>query len=408
MSDAAPLPDDIDLSHRWIVLPAATLTQATSAFVLLGIGALTAFFQETYDLSAARSGLIITAVALVPLFALVPVGRLLDRRSERIIMVSGAMLLAAGATAAAFTDSYVMLLTVLLIGGAGYATTQPGGSKVVAGWFPPRQRGLGMGIRQTGLPLGGALAAATLPWVAATHGLRSALLTAAAVAVSGVLIFAVVYRRPPLAFRGEPCAFGPQLRALFAHPEIRTAMWASFALVSSQMAIITYLIIDLRDTHDIAVTRAAWALAAAQVAGMAGRVVLAAWSDRLPSGRITAITVALVGAAAGATIMALFPATAPFWSLLLLAFGFGFFSFGWYGPWVVHVAEVAPDHAVGLALALAMTANQLAIVTAPPLFGLLVDVTGGFTIPWLVVAAVLLLAAARVRAGTARLRCADG
>ena len=95
MSSAASLPDDTDLSHRWVVLPAATLTQATSPFVLLGIGALTAFFQETYDLSAARSGLIITAVALVPLFALVPVGRLLDRRSERVIMVSGAMLLAA-------------------------------------------------------------------------------------------------------------------------------------------------------------------------------------------------------------------------------------------------------------------------------------------------------------------------
>jgi MFS family permease len=170
------------------------------------------------------------------------------------------------------------------------------------------------------------------------------------------------------------------------------------------MAIITYLIIDLRDTHDIPVTRAAWALAAAQVAGMAGRVVLAAWSDRLRSGRVTAITVALAGAAVGATIMAVFPAAAPFWSILLLAVGFGFFSFGWYGPWVVHIAEVAPGHAVGLALALAMTANQLAIVTAPPLFGLLVDITGGFTLPWLAVAVALLLAAVRVRVGAARLR----
>ena len=408
MSDAAPLPDDIDLSYRWVVLPAATLTQATSAFVLLGIGALTAFFQDAYDLSAARSGLIVTAVALVPLFALVPVGRLLDRRSERVIMVTGAVLLAAGAAAAAFADSYVMLLAVLLVGGAGYATTQPGGSKVVAGWFPPLQRGLGMGIRQTGLPLGGALAAAVLPWVADTHGLRPALLTASAVAVVGVLIFAAAYRPPPLAFQGEPYAFGPQLRALFSHPEMRTAMWASFALVSGQMAIITYLIIDLRDTHGIPVIQAAWALAVAQLAGVAGRVVLAAWSDRLRSGRITAISVALGGAAVGAILFAVLPATAPFWLILLLAAGSGFFTFGWYGPWVVHIAEIAPDHAVGLALAMAMTANQLAIVSAPPLFGTLVDVSGGFMVPWLMVAGALLVAAIRVRVGRPRGRGSAG
>ena len=35
------------------------------------------------------------------------------------------------------------------------------GSKAIVKWFPPQRRGLAMGIRQTGIPIGGALASST-------------------------------------------------------------------------------------------------------------------------------------------------------------------------------------------------------------------------------------------------------
>jgi MFS family permease len=58
------------------------------------------------------------------------------------------------------------------------------------------------------------------------------------------------------------------------------------------------------------------------------------------------------------------------------AAGLGFFSYGWYGPWVAHVSESCPGEQVGLSLGTAMAVNQIAIVTTPPILGLVVDLYG--------------------------------
>ena len=50
------------------------------------------------------------------------------------------------------------LLFVLLLIGMFYSVSQPGGSKVILKWFRKENRGLAMGIRQAGIPIGGALA----------------------------------------------------------------------------------------------------------------------------------------------------------------------------------------------------------------------------------------------------------
>ena len=380
---------------RWVILVVATLAQAGTAVVFLGVGALSGFIQEDFDLNGLQTGLLVTAVGLAAVVALLPTGRLLDRRSERVIITGGALLLAAGAALAALSSTYIVLLGVLLVGGGGYSASQPGGSKVVAAWFPPQQRGLAMGIRQTGLPLGGALAAAVLPAVADRWDWRTALVVAAAVAaVSGVL-FGLVYRPPVHPMLVSVPSFRSELSGLLQSRRVRMAMQSGLAMVSMQFVIISYLMLYLRDVHGVPLTRGAWMLFGAQGAGVVGRVVLAAWSDRV-SNRMLPVALAAASAALGAAVFASIGSGPSFPILLGFSSVVGFFAFGWYGPWVVFVAEAAPGHAVGMTLALAMTANQLGIVLAPPLFGLLLDVSGGYFIPWLVVAGFLLIVAVRV------------
>lgn len=373
----------------------ATLAQATTGFAFLGVGALAGFFQEAFALSGAQTGLVVTAVGLVPLFALLPVGRLLDRHGERGIVSVGALLLAAGAAAAASAPSYPLLLSLLLVGGAGYATSQPGGSKAVAAWFDAGRRGVAMGIRQTGLPLGGAAAAAVLPALAAAVGWRVALGSAAAVAAVGAVFFGLAYR-PVDRGPGTVYAFLPELRRLLRSPVVRPVLWAGVALVSAQFCIISYLMLFLRDRHGLPLARGAAFLFTAQLLGVVGRVVLAAWGDRLRSGRrMRLVNQSLVVAAVSAFVLPLLPMGAGTPMLVLVAV-LGFFAFGWYGPWVVHVTEIAPGRAIGLTLGLAMTTNQLGIVVAPPLFGLVLDLSGTYLAAWWALVAALLLTALRV------------
>jgi predicted MFS family arabinose efflux permease len=49
---------------------------------------------------------------------------------------------------------------------------------------------------------------------------------------------------------------------------------------------------------------------------------------------------------------------------------------------------------VGLTLTFAMTANQLGIVAAPPIFGLVVDATSSYPFAWLALSAALALTSA--------------
>jgi len=42
----------------------------------------------------------------------------------------------------------------LLLGGMAAASSNSASGRLVVGWFPPEQRGLVMGIRQTAQPLG--------------------------------------------------------------------------------------------------------------------------------------------------------------------------------------------------------------------------------------------------------------
>jgi predicted MFS family arabinose efflux permease len=390
--DAKTDPND---PYRWVILVVATLAQTGTAVLFLGVGALAGFIQEDFDLSGAQTGLLVTAIGLAAVIALLPTGRLLDRRSERMIITAGALILAAGAALAALSNTYGVLLMILLIGGGGYSASQPGGSKVVAAWFPAHQRGVAMGIRQTGLPLGGAIAAAILPAVADRWDWRAALLVAAAFAAGSGVLFGLAYRPPADPVLASVPGFRTELGGLFRSKGVRLAMQSGLAMVSMQFVIISYLMLYLRDVHGVPLTRGAWMLFGAQGGGVAGRIVLAAWSDRV-SNRMLPVVVAAAAAALGACGFAALASGPSFSVLLVVSIGVGFFAFGWYGPWVVYVAEAASAHAVGMTLALAMTANQLAIVIAPPVFGLLLDLSSGYLVPWLVMAGFLALSAVRV------------
>ena len=75
-----------------------------------------------------------------------------------------------------------------------------------------------------------------------------------------------------------------------------------------------------------------------------------------------------------------------------LAAWLGFFGLGWYGPWVAYLAESAPADKVGLTLGAATALNQLGIIAAPPLLGLVHDLTGGYAALWACVVVTLALA----------------
>lgn len=401
--------------YRWVVLGVATFTQASAGFFVQGIGALGIHLQRDLHLSTVQLGLLVSAAQLVPLAGLLVAGELLDRCDERWVVGAGAGVVGAALLVGSAAPGFVSLLLVLLLVGAGYSTVQPGGSKSVASWFDASQRGLAMGVRQAGLPLGAALASATLPLVAGAFGWRATLVAGGLVALLGAGAFMGFYRRPPVtaslgggsrtSFRPR-AALGSRLRML-REPSMVRIMLSGSSLISVQCGVGILTVLYLYETASVGAGPAALVLVAVQGAGVVGRVALAAWSDRAGSGRHGSLVLCMAAVLAAMTVLMTPLGRSPAVACCTFVW-LGFFGFGWYGPWVAHVTESAPPGRTGFALGLAMSVNQVAIVVIPPVLGLLTDVTGSFVPAWGLLSAMTALSlglSALPRPGNRPLSC---
>lgn len=375
--------------YRWTVLAVATFTQAASGFFVQGIGATGIVLRQELGLTAAQLGLLISAAQLAPLLGLTIAGELLDRYDERWVVGAGACVVGLALNTGSLAPGYASLLCVLLVVGAGYSTVQPGGSKSVASWFDASQRGFAMGVRQAGLPLGAALASAALPVLADAYGWRTALLAGGLVALLGAAAFVGFYRRPPgqidlqvreLNATSPPTTPAGRLR-LLREPSMARIMLSGASLISVQCGVGILTVLYLHDVASVGAGSAALVLVVVQIAGVAGRVVLAARSDRGTAGRYAAVRLCMIAVVAAMAVLLTPPGRSTAVACCALVW-LGFFGFGWYGPWVADVTESAPPGRTGFALGLAMSVNQVAIVVVPPALGLLTDLTGGFTAAW--------------------------
>lgn len=389
--------------YRWVVLGVATFAQAASCFFVQGIGALSLVLRADLGLSATQLGLLLSASQVVPLVGLLVAGRLLDRYDERWVVGIGGCVIAAGLGVGFVAPGYVWLLIALLIVGAGYSTVQPGGSKSVAGWFDPSQRGLAMGIRQAGLPLGGVLSAAALPALARSSGLRTALAVGALTALLGAVAFMGLYRRP----RDRPTArlvraVAPEagvrrvrpfaaVRRLAHDPAMAELMLSGMCMVSVHSAVAMLAVSYLHTTSSISAGVAALVYAGVQATGAAGRIGLAAWSDRRPGRRHSTVTASMAAVIGGMVLLTTPAGRIPAVAVAVFLW-LGFFGIGWYGPWVAHLAESAPPDRTGFALGSVMAVNQIAVVAAPPMLGLLNDATHSFAPVWAALSAMVAIA----------------
>lgn len=378
-----------DRPYRWWVLSAAMTAQTTAAVSTQGIGVLGGFIQADFGLTNAGVGALAGVLNVAPVLGLLFVGAWLDQAGERLVIGTGAFVMGLSMAATGLVTGLAGLLVCLLFVGVGYSTAQPGGSKAVFHWFAPRERGLAMGLRQAGLPLGGVMAAALFPGIANDLGWRSAFLAGAGVVLAGGALFCLVYHSPnregPAALPAGSSDFIPMrshARALLALPAFRLAAFAGVVLITLQTIALMFLALYYRDSVGMPLTLGAVHLLLMQLAGAAGRIVLAALSDRIARGRTVMVAATAVGCLTGLVAVGLVPAIKPDPVLLYAASAWlGFFGFGWYGPWVAWITEISPHERLGTTLGIAMAINQIAIVVTPIVFGALVDAAGGYRVP---------------------------
>ena len=372
-----------------------TLAHGLGSLAVLAVAPLSPFLLDGLALSRMEVGLLLPAAYLGGVLMSLPAGWVTERRGVRPSLIAGQVLTGAMVVVAALARDLAAMLVCLVIAGFGFAVLNPATGKAIIEWFPPRERGQAMGIKQAGLTFGGMASAAVLPPVAVGLGWRSALAVAGGAALVSALLLALFYRDPPARPVPPPALptaladVGPFLR----RRGVMVVFLCGLALSLVQSGVLAYLVLAMRDTFGVSVVDAARLLAVAHLGGAVGRLGWGFVSDRLFDGRrrpgltINALlaVAALGGLALGA---ALPPVLLP--ALALLA---GIAAFGWVGLYLALVAEIGGSRSAGLLTGFAVIFSWGGVLIGPPLFGIVLHATDSYRVAWLVLAVAALVVA---------------
>jgi MFS family permease len=350
------------------------LTATTSANVFInGAAFLIPSLQRERGLDLASAGLLSSLPSFGLVLTLIAWGYVVDRVGERIVLTLGSALIAAAAFAAAYVDSLFAVGAFLLLGGMAAASSNSASGRLVVGWFPPDQRGLVMGIRQTATPLGVGLGALVIPRVAESHSISVALLFPAMVCAASAIVCAVGVIDPPRPPRSEAPA--EDLANPYRASTVLTRIHAvSVFLVVPQAVLWTFALVWLMSDRGWAAASAGGVITVAQLLGAGGRIAAGRWSD-VTGSRMKPIRTIALAAAAAMALLALSDWLSSPVSVAMMVIA-SVITVSDNGLAFTAIAEIAGPFWSGRALGVQNTSQHLAAAAAAPLFGAVIGVVG--------------------------------
>jgi MFS family permease len=290
----------------------------------------------------------------------------------------GMLLMTAVAVALLVPAQPALLFASALLLGAAYGPTNPASTAMLALHTPAARRGRIFSLKQTAVPIGGALAGSALPALAALSGWRGACLIVAG--VCGLLALLVQPWRAELdkqngsASDARPAAFlAPEL--LLKHPALRAVAFASFAFGATQFSF-SALFPSVLSLAGWTAQAAGLVLAMALIISVVCRVPLGAVADRLGSGRVLAAMGALMSVCSFAAFF--IDKTSSAAIVIVIAAGFGLSAFCWAGIAMAETVRHVPPTAVSQASAAVIALTFAGALVGPAMFSTIALITGDF------------------------------
>jgi len=387
-------------AQRWQVLAAGTLANAAFSMTFSGIPMTAIMLRSSYGLDTAGLGLMLGLMGLGIAISELPWGLLTDRWGDRPVLLTGlsgtTLALAALALWAAPRSGQIppptLLGALLLLLGLLGGSVNCASGRAIMLWFDAGQRGLAMSIRQTAIPMGGALGALILPGLALQQGFTMVYgLLAIASALAALLC--LLWIHDPDRMQDQRCR--PKARQTPGSTLRSKQVWLlclGIALLCvPQFAVLQFGTVFLHDMGRLGTGAIAAAMAALQICAMALRIWSGHWTDRRGNrasylGRCIALSALLFALLAAASAMQL---TGGILALLLALCGTAISA--WHGVAYAELATSAGATQAGTALGMCNTLVFVAnFLTPQAVAGLLLHAP--WTAVWTLAGAVSLLA----------------
>jgi MFS family permease len=400
---AAMTASSIGTRRRWSMLAIGLAATLCANVFINGVAFLIPTLHRDRGLDLAEAGLVSSLPSFGMVVTLIAWGWVVDRLGERFVLAVGSALTAAAAFAAASTSSLFAVGAFLFLGGMAAAGSNAASGRLVVGWFPPHQRGLVMGIRQTAQPLGVGVGALVMPQLAESRGIAAALLFPAIACAVAAVVCAVGVIDPPRPPRAE-APTGDLVNPYRGSSTLWRIHAASVLLVIPQGVLWTFTLVWLMTDRGWSAASAGAMVTAAQVLGAAGRIAAGRWSDKVGS-RLHPVRTIAIGAAIAMGLLALTDLLSSPVSIAVMVVA-SVITVSDNGLAFTAIAEIAGPFWSGRALGTQNTSQLFATAVAPPAFGALIA-AAGFPVAFALCAVFPLLAVPLVPVGRDPLRALD-
>ena len=351
------------------------------------LSVVSSFVIDAFGLTRSQFGSVFTAFSLTGAVASPFMGALTDRDTPKVM----AGLFGLGGLAVltvAVAPNFWVVLAGSVVGGLALGAGNPATNRVIADHIGVARRGLVVGLKQAGPPMGLLIAGVILPPLALASSWRWALGSTVLIPLAGMVATLVLLSR---SHRGESA---PSTRMSEESTETRSVvLWLTvigLGMAVALSAVIAFVPLYAQERLGATAATAGGLASVLGLTGVAGRIGWGAIANRFsrPSHALLVITaVSLVATAAIALAQA-----AGLWMLWTGVVAGGFSMMAWHAVgWLVIIDRVGAG-GVGKASGVMQLGNSIGFATGPLMAGIIIDTTHSYTSAWAVVGGVLMLA----------------
>lgn len=333
------------------------------------------------------TAIIYGVAASVALFAAGPIVSVGAVRVCQAALLMAAVGLAFNSFAAVATT----VAAVLFIG-AAQGPINPASAHILSQRVPREYYGMVFSLKQTGVPIGFALAGLVFPALLAWIGWQGASLVAAgALALSAFAIEPLRPRLDVVAAAGrDRTSIWHSIGFVFRHDQLRVLGISAFVYVIAQHTFTFYLVTYLYEHCHLSIAEAGALLSLSQIIGTGVRLLSGGMGDRIPRMQLLGWTG--IGMTVGSIAIGLLQPDTPFWLITAVVIGYGSVVISWNGTSQAEFAQLSPP---GQAAPVAAVQTSLAFsgaVFGPPLFALIASAVS-YRMAFFAVAACVLASA---------------
>lgn len=380
--------------YRWFVLGIGVIAQATFSFGFIGIPVTGIIMRDVYQFSLQELGWVLGAMGLGVALSEITWGILTDKLGDKLVLTFGLFSMAFVyfgiglyiTPSADYQPDYLLFAGALMLAGVFGGSINSASGRTVMSWFMDGERSFAMSIRQTAIPVGGAMGTAILPWLALSFGFAVVFIVLTVLCISAAVVVSLCVGKNN-DFEHTSSDVGEVQAPPLRNPAIWKVVASAGLLTVPQMAVVALGGLFMADYLNLGLTLISAILIFILIGGGVLRIALGKYTDINQNRNATLFKIALFCGLCGLFLAVFADLQLPALVLFVLV---GLSSQAWHGVGYTEVAVLAGVNQSGTAIGMIGASIFFAAFVTPIMLSNILTFYQ-WPMAWAIVAALTLL-----------------